>query len=143
MGEATHVRAQPQEQSGSRNSHGGPLHQKPAIGISADRPHVGEIFRREAEPPRVPVEQAEVATAVARQEAIPDMRVAVSNFAGFGSAPAGGARDRATTRERRSVRAPKGSQCVPPGELTSAASGAGFTFVRPRVRRSSRCCITT
>jgi hypothetical protein len=44
-----------------------------------DRHHVGEVVGRDTKTPAVPIEETYVGPAVARQETVPDMRVAVND----------------------------------------------------------------
>src|SRR5580704_4402284 len=55
------------------------LHQAATVGIPMNRHHVREIFGRDAEAPAIPVEQPHIASAVARQETVPNMCVAVND----------------------------------------------------------------
>src|SRR5271155_2113820 len=55
------------------------LHRAAAVRIPMDRHHVSEIFSRDAEAPTIPVEQPDVAAAVAWQEAVPHMCIAMQD----------------------------------------------------------------
>src|SRR3984957_7150403 len=55
------------------------LHQAATVGIPMNRHHVGQIFGGDAKAPAIPVEQPHIASAVARQETVPHMRVAVND----------------------------------------------------------------
>ena len=57
-----------------------PLPFPPEVGVPVNGHHVGEVTRRRADAPAIPIEKAGVvASRVARQEAVPNMRVAVDD----------------------------------------------------------------
>src|SRR5690349_11928 len=57
----------------------GSLHPAPAVGIPVRCHHIGEIVRRHSNAPGIPIEEPDViGSAIARQEVVPDMSVAVN-----------------------------------------------------------------
>ena len=56
-----------------------PLQSAPALGIPVRRHHVGEVVRGHADAPDIPIEKPHVRAAVARQEVVPDVGVAVDD----------------------------------------------------------------
>ena len=68
-----------------------------------DRHHVGEVLGCDPEPPAIPVEEPDVAAAVARQEAVPDMRVAMHDRHGAAAVGAPDEARRAVHEQRIEV----------------------------------------
>ena len=53
------------------------LRPMPAVGIPVQGHHVGEVARRRADAPAIPIDQPDVVSAIPRQESVPDVGVAV------------------------------------------------------------------